>query len=295
MRKIVLTTILLSLGQISSGQVNDGLIELGKSYRQFMFRNNPPDKVLGSLDKYDNTELAFVADFIQETIRQSSNILSDKFLNRPTDKDLKQIYIVRQINFNVRKENPIDNNELIETLNKKDITTQELVDNYYSMVFAAYGNKVDPYDLSKTDFQLNNYGLKDDTEKGIFFLESMRLNGLLIFGYMNIVKPPNYSKALEYINKYPKYNSSPYYQFIDLNFPDFKINIESETKQQSYKEYYIDKYYETLLSHLDCLREAGEKEKIYDLVLGSLLKEEIYYKYSKKEKDIKKLLTKYKK
>jgi hypothetical protein len=295
MRKIVLTTILLSLGQITWGQVNDGLIELGKSYRQFMFRNNPPENVLSSLDKYDNTELAFVADFIQETIRPSSKILSDKFLHRPTDKDLKQIYIVRQINLNVRKENPTDNNQLIETLNKKDITTQELVDNYYSMVFAAYGNKVDPYDLSTTDFQLNDYGLKDDTEKGIFFLESMRLNGLLIFGYMNIVKPPNYSKALEFINKYPRYNGSPYYQFIDLNFPDFKINIESETKQQSYKEYYIDKYYETLLSHLDCLREVGEKEKIYDLVLGSLLKEDIYYKYSKREKDIKKLMTKYKK
>jgi hypothetical protein len=295
MKKILLTTIILSLGQITWGQVNDGLIELGKSYRQFMFRNNPPDNVLNSLDKYDNTELAFVADFIQETIRPSSNILSDKFLNRPTDKDLKQIYFVRQINFNVRKENPIDNNKLIESLNKKEISTQELVDNYYSIVFAAYGNKVNPYDLSKTDFQLNNYGLKDDTEKAIFFLESMRLNGLLIFGYMNIVKPPNYSKALEFINKYPKYNGSPYYQFLDLNFPDFKINIESETKQESYKEYYIDKYYETLLSHLDCLREAEEKDKIYDLVLGSLLKEEIYYKYSKREKEIKKLLTKYKK
>lgn len=295
MRKIALTTLLLLLGQITWGQVNDGLIELGKSYRQFMFRNNPPENVLGSLDKYDNTELAFVADFIQETIRPGSNVLSNKFLHRPTDKDLKQIYIVQQINLNVRKEKPIDNNKLIEGLNKKEISTQELVDNYYSMVFAAYGNKVNPYDLSKTDFQLNNYGLKDETEKGIFFLESMRLNGLLIFGYMNIVKPPNYSKALEYINKYPKYNGSTYYQFIDLNFPDFKINIESETKQQSYKEYYIDKYYETLLSHLDCLREAGETDKIYDLVLGSLLKEEIYYKYSKREKDIKKLLTKYKK
>lgn len=295
MRKIVLTILLSSLGQITWGQVNDGLIELGKAYRQFMFRNNPPENFLGSLDKYDNTELAFVADFIQEIIRPSTNVLSDKFLTRPTDKDLKQIYIVVQINFNVRKENPVDNKQLIETLNKKDISTQELVDNYYSMVFAAYGNKVDPYDLSKTDFQLNNYGLRDDTEKGIFFLESMRLNGLLIFGYMNIVKPPNYSKALGFINRYPKYNGSPYYQFIDLNFPDFKINIESETKQQSYKEYFIDKYYETLLSHLDCLREAGENEKIYDLVLGSLLKEEIYYKYSKREKDIKKLLTKYKK
>lgn len=295
MKKIVFATLILSLGQTAWGQVNDGLIDLGKTYRQFMFRNSPPESILISLDKYDNTELSFVADFIQETVKPKSNILSDKYLTRPTDKDLRLAFIVQHINFNIRKEKPVDNNQLIEMLLKKDLSTFELVDNYYSMVFAAYGNKVDPYDLSKTDFLLNNYGLKDDTEKGIFFLESMRLNGLLIFGYMNIVKPPNYAEALEYIGRYPKYNGSPYYQFLDLNFPDFKINIESETKQQSYKEYYIDKYYETLLSHLNCLRETGDKDKIYDLVLGSILKEEIYFKYSKREKDIKKLLTKYKK
>src|SRR5687768_2460625 len=113
MRKIVLTTLLLSFEQITWEKVNDELIKLGKAYRQFMFRNNPPENALGSLDKYDNTELAFAADFVQETIRPSSDVLSDKFLNRPPDKDLKQIYIVRQINLNVRKENPIDNNQLI--------------------------------------------------------------------------------------------------------------------------------------------------------------------------------------
>lgn len=294
MKRIVLATLILSLGQIAWGQINDGLIDLGKTYRQFMFRNSPPETVLGSLDKYDNTELSFVGDFIQETIKPNNNILTEKYLKRPSDKDLQLIYIIREINYNVRKEKPVDNVKLIEKLMKKDIVTQELVDAYYSMVFTAYGNKVNPYDLSAVDFQLNNYGLKDDTEKGIFFLQSMRLNGMLIFGYMNIVKPPKYAKAMEFINKYPKYNGIPYFQFLDLNFPDFTMNIESETKEQSYKEYYIDKYYETLLSHLDCLRETGSKDKIYDLVLGSILKEEIYYKYSKREKDIKKLLTEYK-
>jgi hypothetical protein len=296
MKKIILTALFTTFLQILSwGQVNEGLIDLGKSYRQFMFRNNPPETVLSNLDKYDNTELSFVADFIQETIRPNSNVISDRYLTRPSDSDLKFIYIVRQVNLNASKEKPKDNSELVDDLIKKEIGTQELVDNYYSLLFSAYGNKVKPYDLSKTDFQLNNYGLKDETEKGIFFLVSMRLNGLLIFGYMNIVKPPNYAKASEMIDKYPTYNGSPYFQFLDLNFPDFKMKIESDGKPESYKGYYIDKYYETLLSHLDCLRNNGDKEKIYDLVLGSILHQESLFKYSKREKEIRQLLTKYKK
>jgi len=296
MKKIVLVLLAMGFTQIFAwGQVNDGLIELGKVYKQFMFRNNPPETVLANLDNYENTELSFAANFIQETIRPNSNVISDEFLKRPNDNDLKLIYIIRQINLNAGKEKPKDNTELVSDLLKKEIGTQELVDNYYSMLFAAYGNKVKPYDLSKTDFQLNNYGLKDETEKGIFFLVSMRLNGMLIFGYMNIVNPPNYEKAYDMINKYPTYNGSPYFQFSDLNFPDFKIRIESESKPESYKAYYIDKYYETLLSHLECLKNMGDKEKIYDLVFGSILREEIYFKYSKKEKEIRQLLTKYKK
>jgi hypothetical protein len=295
MKKIVSTTLVIAFLQtLAWGQVTDGLIELGKVYKQFMFRNNPPEAVIASLEKYDNTELSFAAKFIKETIKSNSNILSDEFLKRPGDIDLKFIYIVRQVNLNAIKEKPKDNSELVNDLLEKEVATPELVDNYYSLLFTAYGNKVRPYDLSKVDFQLNNYGLKDETEKGIFFLVSMRLNGLMIFGYMNIVKPPNYEKAFELISKFPMYNGSPYFQFTDLNFPDFKIKIESEGKPESYKGYYINKYYETLLSHLYCLRNKGEKEKIYDLVLGSILREEIYFKYSKKEKEIKQLLTKYK-
>ncbi len=288
--------ILIFTSQISFGQINDGLIELGKAYRQFMFRNNPPSEFLESLNKYDSTTLAYPAKFIREAIRENSSILSDTYLKRPSDVDLKFLYIIVHINYNLREDNPRNNNEIIKDLENKNLLSQDLVDNYYSMLFACYGNKVKPFDMSKINFDLNSYGLKDDTEKSIFFLEVMRLCGLQIWGFINIAKPPKYDLAMEIINKFPRFNSLPYYQYLDLNFPDFQINIESQEKVQSYKDYYIDKYYETLLNHLTCLSETNQdNEKINDLVLGSLLKEENFYKYSKNEKILKKIFTKYRK
>jgi hypothetical protein len=297
MKRILVTIgIILFCIQESFNQSNEGLIELGKAYRQFMFRNNPPSEFLETLTKYDNTDLAYPAKFIREAISPKNKIFSEEFLKRPSDKDLKYIYIIERINYNIRKEKSQDNNELIKELEKKEIPSQVLLDSYYAMLCMSNGNKNQPFDLSATNVNLNNLELKDETEKSIFFLEMMKQCGTQIWGYMNVVKPPNYALALEYINKYPKFNSLPYYQIIDLNFSDFKMNITSENKQQSFKEYYIDKYYETLLYHLACLRETNQgDDKIYDLMLGSLLKEQMYYKYSSKEKELKELFTKYKK
>ena len=60
------------------------------------------------------------------------------------------------------------------------------------------------------------------------------------------------------------------------------MKIVEDEGLQSYKGYYIDKYYETLLSHLICLNKEGgsEKEK-NDLLLGSILKDRKLYKYTK--------------
>lgn len=294
-RTIALILSFSLLTQNATSQLNNGLVELGKAYRQFMFRNNPPEEFLKTLDKYDSTELKYTAKFIKEAIKENNNLLQKDFLNRPSDSDLKLLFIVAQINYNIRKDNPKDNNEIINEFLNKNILTEELIDNYYSMLIVCYGNKVRPFDMSAVNFDLNSFGLKNDTEKGIFFLEVMRLCGSQIWGYINIPKPPKYNLALEYISKFPKFNYMPYYQFLDLNFPDFKINIESEDKAQSYKEYYIDKYYETLLNNLMCLKETNQsEEKINNLLLGSLLKEEAFYKYSKNEKQLKKLFKKIK-
>jgi len=283
MTKTSITFLGILLSVLSSGQTdNERLIELGKTYKDFMFRNEPTKAVFKDIKKNVPENLKIATDFIVQTITTKNKLLTQQFLSRPDDITLKQIFLIRAINLNAREENHVDNNKLIDSLTAEIIPAYELVDNYYGMLFTAVGNKNQPFDFSKIDFKLKDYNLRDDTEKGIFFLRCMRDCNSVIWGYMNVVKPPNTQKAYDNIKKYPKFNGRPYFQYTDLHFSDFEMNIIKDEGKQSYKSYYLDKYYETLLFHLICLNKEGgsEKEK-NDLLLGSILKETNLYNYTK--------------
>src|SRR5689334_22905925 len=104
MKKILLILSILSLTihVFASNSLNPGLIEIGKYYRQFMFRNSPPESVLSDFSKYKGTELEFAADFIKETISANNSLISDKFFQRPSDATLQLLYTIREINYNIR-------------------------------------------------------------------------------------------------------------------------------------------------------------------------------------------------
>ncbi len=280
---IILIFVLISNIQFTNAtEINPELIELAKVYRNFMFRNNATEFAFEKLEKINSSELQKTVDFIKETITTSNNLTTDKFLILPDEETLYQIYIIRRINWNIREEKPKDNDKLILELRNKNVPRYELIDSYYSMLFSSVGNKNKPFDLSEVDFRIDNYELKDDTEKGIFFLKTMQFCGTTIWGYMNVVKPPNYKKALQFINNYPKFNSQKYYQYLDFGFEDFEMEIEKDNGIESFKYYYINKYYQTLLYHMMCLNKKRKyKKERDDLLLGSILKEKNYYKYSK--------------
>lgn len=284
MKRILFTllSILFTNFSFSQSLENDKIIELSKAYKDFMFRNEPPKGFIKDLQKDIPDNLKNASNFISQTITSDNDLLKQPYLSLPDNQTLKFIYIVRIVNHNIRKENQIDNYKLIDSLKSKEMPKNELVDSYYSMLFTGVGNKVKPFNLNKIDFKLKDYNLSNDTEKGIFFLECMRYCGTEIWGYMNIVKPANTKKAFDYIQKFPKFNGLKYYQFTDLNFTDFEMIIVEDKGLLSYKGYYIDKYYELLLSHLICLNKDGAKEKeINDLLLGSILKDSNLYKYTK--------------
>jgi hypothetical protein len=272
----------------------ENLGELGKIYRNFSFRTAPPANIVDQLEALRTPTLSKTVDFVGEIIKNNNSLTDKRFLTRPDTSTLLYIYTIVQVNYNIRSETPKDNGDVVKTTLKKKIPFYELVDNYYSLLITGIGNKNQPLDLSKTDFQLDQYNLTDATQKGIFFLEIMNTCGKFIFGYMNIVKPPKYDNAIAEINKYPKFNGLEYYKFLDLNFPDFKMVIAKE--KQSYKKYYINNYYKTLLSHLTCLsQDKKDEEKRMDLLLGSILKEKIYYDYYEKKEDLESLFTEVKK
>ena len=284
MKKILIFLIAIQFGVNVFGQSaeNSELIKLGKAYKDYMFRNTPEKKYLKKFTKEYPSSLQQEANFIKQTISSENKLLDNEFLSIPDQAVLKNIYIIREVNLILREESEITPNELVDSLKQEDIPRYELIDNYYGMLFTGVGNKNQPFDFSKNDFNLDQYGLKDETEKGIFYLRCMDLCGTNIWGYMNVVNPPNTSKALKIIKKYPKFNGKPYYQFTDLYFKDFEMVIVEDEGMQSYKSYYLDKYYETLLSHLICLnKEGGTEEEIRDLLLGSIMKDEELYKYTK--------------
>lgn len=283
----------LSFGQSTT---HEKLITLAKTYSSFMFQNEPTKEIISGLKQKVSTDVMEANQFITETITTKNKLLSPNFLKRPNNDVLKQIYIVRRISLNLSEENQLDNTKLVDSLVSKEIPVYELVDNYYEMLFMGVGNKNQPFNFSKVNFKLEDYNLKDDTERGIFFLECMNLCGTSIWGYINIPKPPNTKKALEFIQKFPHFNGLPYYQYSDFYFADFEMIMDKEKGVESYKKYYLNKYFETLLHHLFCLNKenASEKDK-NDLVLGSILRKSNLYKYTQYKETLEGIFSEYKK
>jgi len=283
MKKILITCMLccLSLSFYAQVQQQSQILSLAKDYHNYMFRNQPTKDVLKEIRSIVDADMAPVADFVAQTITPKNSILHAKYLKRPDDATLKSLYIIRKVSQNLGEKEPVDNKQLIDSLTNANVPIYELVDNYYEMIFTSDGNKNQPFNLSKMDFKMSDYGLKDDTEKGIFFLKCMNYCGKTIWGYMNIAKPMNTQKAYEFIKKFPKFNGRPYFFYRDFYFDDFEMVVIKSKGVQSYKSYYLDKYYETLLYHLVCLnKEGGSQKDIDDLLLGSILKERSLYSYT---------------
>lgn len=282
-KKITLLLLLIfSLQTTFASELDDGIIELGKIYRNYVFQNNPNDLTFKKINGINSPELETAKLFIKECISPNNNLTSDKFLKLPDEQTLQNLYLIMKVNANVREKEPQDNTELLTEWRNKNVPRYELVDNYYSMVFSGIGNKNQPFDLSNIDFIIDNYNLEDDTEKGIFFLTAMNLCYYQIWGYMNVVKPPNYKKALASIEKYPKFNGQEYYRYLSFGFADFEMQIEKDKAKESYKNYFINRFYNTLIYHHQCLNQKKKTRKdAENLALSSILKEKNYYEYSK--------------
>lgn len=257
------------------------IIELGKYYSEYMLSQEPSEEFNAKFATDFENDLQQATAFIKETVTKKNEILTDKFLKVPDSTTLKIIYIIGKLHQNPHLKSPKDPVKLVDSLKIAQIPMQELLDQYYQIIFASVGNKNLPFNLSKIDFNLNTYGLENDQYRGIFYLTCMEMCGNQIFGYMNIVNPPNTKKALSYIKKYPKFNGEPYYKYKNFEFDDFQMEILNDQGEESYKSYFITKLYSTLLSHLVCLKKENKSDKdINDLLLNSILNEESFYEFT---------------
>ncbi|WP_406684361.1 hypothetical protein N1F78_01120 [Seonamhaeicola sp. MEBiC1930] len=298
MKKTIIFFLTLVFSQNIFSQNNEydkGLVELAKTYKNFHFRSDPPSNVYQEVNSISSEKLLKAKKFISEVVTSNNKLLTSEFLTKPDTITLKSLYIIRGVNWNMHEAEAEDNIIVVDSLKNEKTDYHELVSCYYGMLFSAIGNKNKPFDLSEVNFFLNNYNLSNDTEKGIFFLMSMRTFGTMIWGYINVPKPPNYKKALDYIKKYPRYNGIDYYRFTDLNFKDFKLTTDKRKPKESFKKYYINKYVETLMYHSLCLSQKKKHGKEKDnLLLESILRNDSYWQYTEYKPTLEKIFKKVK-
>ena len=140
-------------------------------------------------------------------------------------------------------------------------------------------------DLSDYNFELSNYGLENDMERAVLFL-NLQNAMTQRFKVLNAVNKPE--KLLEFATKLPSFNGLPYYQYVAFEFEDFKwIGYE---EVEGYKMRHLGNLFEAIYSHINALAGSKRMEDAQDIYYNSILNIPEYFVFSGElEKELKKL------
>lgn len=264
-----------------SAEIKQGIITLARFYKENSSSGKDATREAKekiNSEKIDSLELA--KQFFLAVVDTDKRILSKKYLSKPEPATLRNIFLAVNVNWNLYEDTPKDNDFLIDSLANADISDLEMLSTYYGTIFGCLTNKVQPFNLKKIDFNLNEYGLTDATERSIFFLRAMERFGALIWGYINIPNPPNFQAAVDIVRQYPSFNHQPYYEFKDLEFPDFLVITDKRRPKESFKQYYIGKYLENLYYYAGSLEQTNHRNECREVISKSILNDTSYLKYS---------------
>lgn len=292
MKKIIaigiLSVLFFQTAFSQSNPLDNSLLELAKIYKKFNRQTSPPNEVYAKLKSLKNPQTKTTVEFIRQAITNNNNLTNKSFLTLPDSNSLRCLYIIRQTSLRLSNGESQNSIELVKEIENVSFNTNELTACYYSMLFTAILNKNQPFNLGKTNFQLDKYGLRDEASKGIFVLQLINVCSKAL--YLEDTSKNNYTNVFQIIQKFPKINGLDYYKFTDFNFPDFTVQIGE--KPESYKSYYMDKYFNVLFTHLDCIencqkvRTAATKK---ELINTSILNEAAYRKYCRNQETLKKV------
>ncbi|MES2764744.1 MAG: hypothetical protein V4642_02675 [Bacteroidota bacterium] len=252
----------------------ENLVKLGEIYSKNV--NATGEQFKKSVEELRTPALNHIIDALIAIGQDDEKLLTKQFLVKPDAKELKYWYVLREIHYNnQKKDSARPNNIVAKEILEQEIDERWLLDNYYYRIRSGIGKIFNTKDLSGFNFSLDDYGLKDETEKAIlFFAITEALAGR--FKVLHMMK--NYDKLLEFSNKLPKINGRPYYEYTLFSFKDFEWI--GYNKIESYKERYIGNLYSVLNGHLAALSEKNQIPEMRVLYTKSVLSIPEYFQYS---------------
>jgi hypothetical protein len=231
-----------------------------------------------SLKPHRISKLNSLIDTLIVLSKGDGGILAERYLKRHSDDELYLWYVIREIHYNRTNESGPSRSNLEvakETLSKK-IDSRWLLDNYYYRIRSGIAFHFNDADLSGMDLTIDKLGLRDKTERAIFFFNVMEAVGGGRFLVLLSIK--NYERILYFANRFPKFNGKEYFHYNEFDYEDF--DWIGHEKLESYNTRRLDRYYLTLIAHHRAETEAGNKITADSIRSKSILNEPKYFRFS---------------
>ncbi len=286
--KILLTTLLLFPALFSNAQLIlapqdfTNLVAISELYSGNV--NASGDDFVHAVDALRTPALNNIADALIEVGKGEKTIFSSRFLFRPDNKDLIMWYVIREIHYNMTGKDSIrrSNIDVANEVLSKKTDERWLLDNYYYRIHGGIGLLFNSADLSNIDINIETLGLKNETEKAIFYFNMMEA---LIGGRFKVLQMmKNNQKILNFSDKLPLFNGRKYYYYKNFDFRDFDWIGYEET--ESYCERFIGNLYGMLIAQYLATSELRSKEETREIYFNSILFEPKYFKYSASKDDL---------
>jgi hypothetical protein len=278
MNKILTFTLLLFSILVYGQKENqdfDNLVKLGEVYSKNV--NATGEEFRNSVEKLRTTNLDHIIDAMIAVGQGDKKLLTNEFLSRPNELELKYWYVIREIHYNnVSKEKePRPNDIVAKEVLESTIDERWLLDNYYYRIRGGIAKIFNDADLSEYNFNINDYGLKNQTEKAMLYFA---LTDAMTQRFKVLQMLKNYDKLLEFAKKLPTINDKPYYEYVDFDFDDF--DWAGYDKTESYKERHIGNVFQSVNAYFSAYTEKKETEKMREIYFNSILFIPKYFKYS---------------
>lgn len=296
MRKIYNLILLFSISSFTYAQIQlnntdlINLIELGEYYSEHSMLSD--DSAIEDLEEWRTEKLDNIINNLQALSNPSVALLGDKYMTRPSDDDLVLWYVIREIHKNRidKKNTPLMSQAVAEEVLNKKIDERLLVDNYYSYLYGGVAMVFNTTNLSGINIELDEYGLKSDTEKAIVYLNLMNA---LATRFIIVKSFRKYDKLREMASRMPMFNGEKYFYFTDFEYPDFEW--EELNKKEMFNEKYVGLLYDIIMAHFSVEIDIENGDSIRDIYLNSILSKPEYFKYSDQKSSLRKIYKKFKK
>ncbi len=285
--KLVITYLFLLSTFISDAQLTletkdiTNLIAISELYSKNPNANG--NNFIIALDSLRTPVLNNVADALIQVGKGDTTIFTSRFLSRPNTNDLILWYVLREIHYNMNSKNntPRPNLEVANEILAKNIDERWLLDNYYYRITGGIGSLFNTADLSNINIDIEALGLKNETEKAIFYFNMM---DALIGGRFRVLQMMNNKpKIIDFSNKLPLFNGKKYYYYKNFDFKDF--DWKGSEKTESYCERHIGDLYNIIIAQFNATSDLKSKQDAQDIYFNSILSESQYFKFSS-SKDI---------